>query len=208
VKLAYLPTFGDLKLRLTSVGDDLFKIKNQVDQLVQNLLPLVKDYVYGYDDDALELVIGRLLKERNQRLALAESCTGGYVAHRITAVPGSSDYFNGAIVPYQNEVKIEQLGVRKETIEAHGAVSEETVTEMARNVKLKFNATYGLASSGIAGPGGGTPEKPVGLIWIACAWGDEIKTRKLNLTKDREVNIEITSVALLTLLHQILMKND
>jgi nicotinamide-nucleotide amidase len=105
-------------------------------------------------------------------------------------------------------VKIEQLGVRKETIEAHGAVSEETVTEMARNVKLKFNATYGLASSGIAGPGGGTPEKPVGLIWIACAWGDEIKTRKLNLTKDREVNIEITSVALLTLLHQILMKND
>ena len=208
VKLAYLPTFGDLKLRLTANGTDPDAIKIQVDQLIQDLLPLVQEYVYGYDDDSLETVIGRLLKRKNQKLALAESCTGGYVAHRITSIPGSSEYFNGAIVPYQNELKIEQLGVKSETIEKYGAVSEETVTEMALNVRQKFNADYGLASSGIAGPGGGTPEKPVGLIWIACAWGNEIKTRKLNLTKDRDVNIRITSVSLLTLLHERLVENN
>ena len=208
VKLAYLPTFGDLKLRLTANGTDPDAIRLEVDQLIQDLLPLIQEYVYGYDDDSLEFVIGMLLKKNNQKLALAESCTGGYVAHRITSISGSSEYFNGAIVPYQNEMKIEQLGVKPETIEKYGAVSEETVTEMALNVRQKLNADYGLASSGIAGPGGGTPEKPVGLIWIACAWGNEIKTRKLNLTKDRDVNIRITSVALLTLLHERLVKNN
>ncbi|MCK5209670.1 MAG: nicotinamide-nucleotide amidohydrolase family protein, partial [Cyclobacteriaceae bacterium] len=208
VKLAYLPTFGDLKLRLTANGTDPDAIRLEVDQLIQDLLPLIQEYVYGYDDDSLEFVIGMLLKKNNQKLALAESCTGGYVAHRITSISGSSEYFNGAIVPYQNEMKIEQLGVKPETIEKYGAVSEETVTEMVLNVRQKFNADYGLASSGIAGPGGGTPEKPVGLIWIACAWGNEIKTRKLNLTKDRDVNIRITSVALLTLLHERLVKNN
>jgi len=208
VKLAYLPTFGDLKLRLTANGDSLDQMKKQVDELIKQVLPLVNNYVYGYDDEALEMVIGRLLKTKKQKLALAESCTGGYVSHRITSVPGSSDYFNAAIVPYQNDLKIEHLGVRKETIEKYGAVSEETVIEMAQNVKKKFNADYGLASSGIAGPGGGTPEKPVGLIWIACAWGDDVKTRQLNLTKDRKINIRITSVALLTLLHERLVQND
>ena len=137
-----------------------------------------------------------------QKVALA------VVAHKITSVPGSSDYFNGAIVPYQNEMKVNELGVNQETIKKHGAVSEETVTEMALKVKRKFNADYGLASSGIAGPGGGTVEKPVGLIWIACADDEKVKTRKLNLTKDREVNIQITSVALLTLLHERMEVND
>lgn len=208
VKLAYLPTFGDLKLRLTATGENIDQLKRQADGLIRDLLPLVEQYVYGYDDDTLEMVIGRLLNKKNQKLALAESCTGGYVAHRITSVAGSSEYFNAAIVPYQNEIKIGQLGVQKETIELHGAVSEETVIEMAQMVKDKFGADYGLASSGIAGPGGGTPEKPVGLIWIACAWGNEVKTRKLNLTRDREINIQITAVALLTLLHERLVQND
>jgi len=208
VKLAYLPTYGDLKLRLTSYGDNLEIQKLEVDQLVQSLLPLVQEYVYGYDADSLEMVIGRLLKEKNQKLALAESCTGGYVAHRLTSIAGSSDYFNGAMIPYQNELKIHQLGVSEDTIAQFGAVSEETVTEMAMNIKQKFNADYGLASSGIAGPGGGTDEKPVGLIWIACAVGNEVKTRKLNLTKDRDVNIKLTSVALMTLLHQRLVLKD
>jgi len=208
VKLAYLPTYGDLKLRLTSYGDNLQKQKIEVDQLVQSLLPLVQEYVYGYDVDSLEMVIGRLLKEKNQKLALAESCTGGYIAHRITSIAGSSDYFNGAMIPYQNELKIHQLGVKEDTIAQFGAVSEETVIEMAMNIKQKFNADYGLASSGIAGPGGGTDDKPVGLIWIACAFGNEVKTRKLNLTKDRDVNIKLTSVALLNLLHQRLVLKD
>lgn len=208
IKLAYLPNFGDLKLRLTAHGHDLDELKQYVDQLIRDLLPLVDQYVYGYDGDPLEMVIGQLLKKRNQKLAIAESCTGGYVAHQITTVPGSSEYFNGAIIPYQNEMKIKELDVNPETIGQYGAVSAETVIEMARNVKEKFKADYGLASSGIAGPGGGTPDKPVGLIWIACAFGDDVKTRRLNLTKDRDVNIRITSVALLTLLHQRLVQND
>lgn len=208
VKLAYLPTFGDLKLRLTATGVDLDILKAQAEDLVHDLLPLVKKYVYGYDENSLELVIGRILKSKSQKLAIAESCTGGFVAHRITSVPGASEYFNGAIIPYQNEIKIDQLGVQRSTIENRGAVSEETVIEMAQHVKHKFDADYGLASSGIAGPGGGSPEKPVGLIWIACAWNNGVKTKKLNLTKDREVNIQITAVALLTLLHERLVQND
>ena len=208
VKLAYLPTFGDLKLRLTTNGKNLDQIKKQTADLINDLLPLVDKYVYGYDDDTLEMVVGSLLKDKNCKLAIAESCTGGFVAHKITSVPGSSDYFQGAIVPYQNEMKIEELGISEGTIIRHGAVSEATVTEMAKNVKEKFTADYGLASSGIAGPGGGTPEKPVGLIWIACAFNDDVKTRKLNLTKDREVNIQITAIALLTLLHERLVRND
>ncbi|MCG8310025.1 MAG: competence/damage-inducible protein A [Cytophagales bacterium] len=208
VSLAYLPAFGDLKLRLTATGKALDQIKGQTDDLIRELMPLIDKYVYGYDDDSLESVIGRLLRKKHQKLAIAESCTGGFVAHKITSVPGSSDYFNGAMVPYQNDMKIDLLGVRKETILEYGAVSEETVLEMAGNVRKKYKADYGLASSGIAGPGGGTPEKPVGLIWIACAHGDEITTRKLNLTKDREVNIRITAIALLTLLHERLVQND
>ena len=208
VQLAYLPTFGDIKLRMTATGKDLNQLKSQTSKLVESLIPLVDKYVYGYDDEALEMVIGRLLKARKQKLALAESCTGGFVAHRITSVPGASEYFNGAVVPYQNELKIDQLGVDIQTLDKYGAVSEDTVREMAKNVREKFKADYGLASSGIAGPGGGTPDKPVGLIWIACAWGDQVKTRKLNLTKDREVNIQITAVALLTLLHERLVQND
>lgn len=208
IKLAYLPTFGDLKLRLTSYGNNRQKIKLEVDQLIQDLLPLVQEYFYGYDDDSLEFVIGQLLKGKNQKLAVAESCTGGYVAHRITAIPGSSEYFNGSIVAYQNELKINKLDVSTDTIEKYGAVSQETVKEMAMGVRQNYNADYGLSSSGIAGPGGGTAEKPVGFIWIACAWGNEVKAKQLNLTKDREVNIRITSVALLTLLHKILVKKD
>ena len=208
VKLAYLPTFGDLKLRLTATGTDRQKLIDQVEELVSDLLPLIRKYHYGFDNDALEMVIGKLLQAKNQRVALAESCTGGFVSHRITSVPGSSAYFNASLVPYQNEAKVEALGVQKETLDKYGAVSEETIIEMARNAKERFNADYGLATSGIAGPGGGTPEKPVGLVWIACANGDSVTTRKLNLTKDREVNIKITTVAALTLLHERLVQND
>ena len=208
VKLAYLPTFGDLKLRLTATGTDRQKLIDQVEELVSDLLPLIRKYHYGFDNDALEMVIGKLLQAKNQRVALAESCTGGFVSHRITSVPGSSAYFNASLVPYQNEAKVDALGVQKETLDKYGAVSEETIIEMARNAKERFNADYGLATSGIAGPGGGTPEKPVGLVWIACANGNSVTTRKLNLTKDREVNIKITTVAALTLLHERLVQND
>lgn len=208
IKLAYLPTYSDLKLRLTANGSDLASEKAQVQSLIDKLIPLIPEYFYGFDDDALEVVIGRLLKEQNARLAIAESCTGGYIAQKITSVPGSSAYFNGAITPYQNEMKVKLLGVQEQTLIDHGAVSEQTVTEMALNVCKKFDADFGLATSGIAGPDGGTPEKPVGTIWVACAHNSEVTSKKLQLTKDRSVNIRLTSVIALHQLYQRLTKNS
>ena len=208
IKLAYLPTFSDLKLRLTANGADLETEKAQVQKLIDDLLPLIADYHYGFDDDSLEVTIGKLLKNRKATLAIAESCTGGYIASKITSVPGSSAYFNGAITPYQNEMKIKLLNVSEKTLRDHGAVSEETVREMSMNVRDTFNAEYGLATSGIAGPDGGTPEKPVGTIWIACADKNGVETKKLQLTKDRDVNIRLTSVMALHMLYQRLAKNN
>ncbi len=208
VKLAYLPTYGDIKMRLTAYGNDVKILEKQVRGLIDSLLPLIDKYVYGFDDNPLEVVIGNILRERNEKLAIAESCTGGFIAHKITSVAGSSDYFNGGIVPYQNEMKVKLLGVQPATLEAHGAVSEETVREMAVNVKDRFNADWGLASSGIAGPGGGTPEKPVGTIWIACAGPSGIRAKKLRLTKDRDVNIRLSAVLAMFILYQSLVKKD
>jgi nicotinamide-nucleotide amidase len=208
VKLAYLPTYSDLKLRLTANGQESEATMLLVQKLIDDLLPLISEHFYGFDNDSLEVVIGKLLVERHARLAIAESCTGGYIAHKITSVPGSSNYFNGGITPYQNEMKIRHLGVNENTIKDHGAVSEETVTEMARNVCTLFDADYGLATSGIAGPDGGTPEKPVGTIWVACAHKEVTLTKKLQLTRDRDVNIRLTSVMALHLLYQRLIKNN
>ncbi|MDZ7606126.1 MAG: competence/damage-inducible protein A [Cyclobacteriaceae bacterium] len=207
IKLAYLPTYSDLKLRLTAFGDDKKALKTQVDELVTSLLPLIEPYHYGYDDDSLEIVIGKILRNNHETLAIAESCTGGFIAHRITSVAGSSDYFAGAITPYQNEIKIKILGVKEATIASHGAVSEQTVSEMAESVRVLFGADYGLATSGIAGPGGGTDEKPVGTVWIACADRSGVVTKKLVLTKDRDVNIRMSAVAAMNLLYQRLPKN-
>lgn len=208
VKLAYLPTFSDLKLRLTANGSDLESEKTQVQKLIDDLLPLIGEYHYGFDDDSLEITIGKLLQEKKATLAIAESCTGGYISHKITSVPGSSAYFNGAITPYQNEMKMKLLGVRKQTLIDHGAVSEETVKEMAENVRREFSADYGIATSGIAGPDGGTPEKPVGTIWIGCADKHGTVTKKLQLTKDRDVNIRLTSVITLHFLYQRMVQKD
>jgi nicotinamide-nucleotide amidase len=208
VKLAYLPTFGDLKLRLTANGVDSNDLSRQVEALITELLPLIENYHYGFGDEALEIVIGRILRERKSSLAIAESCTGGYIAHKITSIPGSSAYFNGSITPYHNEMKMKLLGVKEQTLIDHGAVSEQTVSEMAQNVRDLFDADYGLATSGIAGPDGGTEEKPVGTIWIACADANVVATRKLQLTKDRDVNIKLTSLNGLHMLYQRLVKND
>lgn len=208
IKLAYLPTFGDIKLRITAYGQSEDQLKEEVSQLVQTLKPLISEYIYGYDDETLPSVIGDLLKKKDKKLAIAESCTGGYISHSITEIPGSSDYFNGAVIPYQNELKIKTLDVRAETLAKHGAVSEETVIEMAENVRKKFDADYGMASSGIAGPTGGSPEKPVGLIYIACASEKGTICKKLQLVQDRHVNIRLATVSALNLLRTRLMEKD
>ncbi|RDB07607.1 competence/damage-inducible protein A [Runella aurantiaca] len=205
IKLAYLPNFGQVRLRLTATGTDLEQLKKETQAEVEKVLPLIDVNVFGYDNDEIETVVGRILKERGQTLSTAESCTGGYTSHLITKVSGSSAYFVGGIISYSNEIKIAELGVKPSTLAEFGAVSEQTVVEMAEGVRQRLNSTYGIAASGIAGPDGGTDEKPVGTIWIASAGPDGTVTQKLQLGKFREQNIQYTSVYLLNLLRKQLL---
>jgi len=202
IRLAYLPSMGQVKLRLTATGSNLMTLREEVQQQIDTLLTLVPEYVYGYDDDDLEIVVGRLLQERGLTLAAAESCTGGYVSHTLTKVPGSSAYFKGSLVVYSNQMKVDELDVKPETLAQHGAVSEETIRQMAENVRRKLNTDIGIATSGIAGPDGGTEEKPVGTVWIAYADHEKTVVKKLQLFRDRLINIQYTALSVLNLLRQ------
>lgn len=200
IKLAYLPSLGEVKLRLTSIGDSRENLQKEAEELTQNLNAIVGPFIYGYGEDPLEVAVGKQLLEKGLTLSIAESCTGGYVSHLITSVPGSSAYFLGSMIPYSYEIKMRQLGVKPETLEKFGAVSEETIREMASLVRAKFNANIGVATSGIAGPGGATAEKPVGMVWIAYSDRYQTVTRKLQLSTDRALNIKMASVAVLNLI--------
>ncbi|WP_226389501.1 competence/damage-inducible protein A [Penaeicola halotolerans] len=207
IKLAYLPSPGLVRMRLTAQGTDEKLLSKDVQAQIDKVWPLISKYAYGFDLETLEQHIGQRLMANQETLAIAESCSGGYVSHMITSVPGSSAYFRGSILPYHNEHKINQLKVAESTIAAHGAVSEETVSEMAARVRELFGTTYGIATSGIAGPDGGTAEKPVGTVWIAVADGTQTFAKKLMLTKDRMLNIQLTGVSVLNLLRQRLNNN-
>lgn len=206
IKLAYLPGLTEVKLRLTSIGSTPDVLEKETEELIARLRGRLGQFIYGYGEDTLEIVVGNMLKARNLTLSVAESCTGGYLCHLITSVPGSSAYFSGGLVPYAYEVKMQQLGVKAETLNTHGAVSEATISEMARHIRTKFNTDIGVATSGIAGPGGGTPEKPVGTVWIAYSDKHQTVTRKLQLSKDRMINIRIASLAVLNLIRLNLPK--
>jgi nicotinamide-nucleotide amidase len=158
------------------------------------------------EDEPLEVVIGKILKEKKLTISVAESCTGGFLSHLITSVPGSSEYFMGSMIPYAYEIKMRQLGVKPETLEKYGAVSEPTINEMANVVRARFTTDIGVATSGIAGPGGATPEKPVGTIWIAYSDKHQTITKKLQLSKDRMINIRVASLAVLNLIRLSLPK--
>ncbi|QDH79657.1 competence/damage-inducible protein A [Echinicola soli] len=208
IKLAYLPSLGEVKLRLTAFGDDINQLQDEVNEQIEKVKPLIKNYIYGYDQETIAEAIGKALKMAGKTVAIAESCTGGYISHLVTAIPGSSNYFNGAMIPYHNQFKTDLLGVKGQTLSAQGAVSEETVIEMANMVREKFKADYGLASSGIAGPGGGSPEKPVGTVWIAVANQDGVKTKKLQLAHDRSLNIQYSALAILNLLRKVIKNQN
>jgi nicotinamide-nucleotide amidase len=201
------PSLGEVKLRLTATGSNRAKILTEINGLIDDFMPLAGEYVYGFDEEPLEQTLGRLLRQKDLTISIAESCTGGYVSHLLTTVPGSSDYFQGSMIPYSYEIKINQLGVSEETLNEYGAVSEQTIKEMATLVRQKFKTSIGLATSGIAGPGGATSEKPVGTIWIAYADKDQVITKKLQLTQDRIVNIRYTATAVFNLLLQQLKVN-
>ncbi len=207
IKLAYLPHFGQVRLRLTATGNDEATLDRELSQQVEKVMPLIEKHVFGFDTDELETVVGQFLKAKNLTLGIAESCTGGYVSSRITSVPGSSAYFQGSVVSYANDVKIKQLGVSPDTLARHGAVSEETIRQMAEGVRRVLGTDVGIATSGIAGPDGGTPDKPVGTIWIAVATAERTTTRLLKLGQYRDQNIQITTTYLLNLLREVLKGN-
>ena len=200
IKLAYLPTKGQVKLRLTGSGDDLNTLKQEIDALQMAIMPKIAKYVYGFGADSLEGVIGQLLNKNNLTLATAESCTGGYLAHMITSVPGSSRYFKGSVIAYSNEVKTAQLGVSTEDLLQQGAVSEEVAKAMAEGIRKALNADIAIATTGIAGPDGGTVEKPVGTVWIA--YSDKYKTlaKKFNFSRDRTFIVHWSALAALNMI--------
>ena len=205
IKLAYLPHFGQVRLRLTATGDDEQALERELDEQVQRVLPLIEKNVFGFDNDELETVVGRLLREKGLTLGIAESCTGGYVSAQITKVAGASAYFRGSVISYANDLKINTLGVRLETLAQFGAVSEETIRQMAEGVRQVMNTDVGIATSGIAGPDGGTPDKPVGTIWIACATDRRTIARLLTFGPHRDQNIQLTTTYLLNLLREELL---
>ncbi|SDM27400.1 competence/damage-inducible protein A [Siphonobacter aquaeclarae] len=208
IRLAYLPSMGMVKLRLTATGTSLAALKEETEQLVQDILPVIQPFVFGYDGEEFEEVIAALLKASGQTISAAESCTGGYVAHLLTKIPGSSAYFQGGVISYANEIKEQTLGVRPETLAKYGAVSEETIREMAEGIRTRFHTWFGLATSGIAGPDGGTPEKPVGTVWIAVSTPERTLTRKLTLGGDRQQNIHLSAIYLLNLLRKVLLQEE
>ena len=200
IKLAYLPQPGIVRLRLTSKGKNEHALRKEIDGMVTKLHAYINDLIFGFDDITLEKVVGSLLKEKRKTLSTAESCTGGYIAHLITSVAGSSNYFTGSVVSYSNEAKINILGVSKEDIETHGAVSREVVEAMASGSQQKFDTDYAVATSGIAGPSGGTDEKQVGTTWIALATRDGVQSKLFQFGEHRGRNIRRAALAALNML--------
>jgi len=202
IKLAFLPASGVIKLRLTATGPDHILLSSTIDNQVKKLYKIIPDYIYGENEESLEMVIGKLLKTKKETVCTAESCTGGEIAHMITSAPGSSDYYKGSIVAYSNSIKTQLLEVHEEIIEKYGAVSEEVVKKMAIGSKKLFKTEYSLAITGIAGPDGGTELKPVGTVWIAVASQNGIIAENHVFGSDRHNNIKRFSLAALNLLRK------
>ena len=197
--IAFLPhRMLGVDIRLTSSDNQL------VEDLINEIVPRIKKYVYGYDNDKLEQVIADLLIKNNLTVSTAESCTSGLLASRLTDVPGSSRYFKGGSVCYSNELKINDIGIDKDLIERHGAVSEEVAKSLAKNIAQKNNTDLGIGITGIAGPDGGTEKKPVGLVFVGIFYKNNLYIKKYNLTPDRITNRELTVTLCLNEIRKIL----
>lgn len=177
---------GQVRIRLTAKADSLEAGQALIDPVEEQIAQRTVDFMYGLDEETLEEVVGRQLSEQGSTVALAESCTGGLIGHRLTNVPGSSDYFMRGYVVYSNQAKMDCIGVKEATLRQFGAVSAETAQEMSEGVRRVSGTDYGLAVTGIAGPGGGTPEKPVGLVYISLAMDGNTKTEKHQFVGTRE----------------------
>ena len=200
IKLAYLPNYGMVRLRLTA--DGMKMTMHEIDEQFQKLKQLVAEYMVIDQDLSLQETISEILIRKGQTLSLAESCTGGYISHLITAIPGSSQFFMGGVVSYANELKINMLGVSPETIMQHGAVSLATVEQMAEGIRKKTGTDFSLATSGIMGPGGATEEKPVGFVCVAVSSKEGTKSTTFSFRFDRQRNIELTAAHALNFLRK------
>ncbi|MDA3880857.1 MAG: competence/damage-inducible protein A [Prolixibacteraceae bacterium] len=206
IHLAYLPNPGQIRLRFSAFGIDETYLKKAIEAEIVKLKEIIPDAIFGYGNDTLAGVVGKLLIDKKATVAAAESCTGGQIAHSITSVPGCSGWFKGSVVAYANDMKSGVLKVSADDIEKHGAVSETVVMQMAEGVRKLTNADYSLATSGIAGPDGGTADKPVGTVWIAVATPDKTFAQKYTFSNNRERNIIRSAQTALNMLREVLEK--
>jgi nicotinamide-nucleotide amidase len=205
IKLAYLPSPGMVRLRLSTKGQNETELNIIVDKKIEELKTIISEYIYGYEvygeaKESLEEIIGRMLKKNGKTISTAESCTGGYISHLLTKVPGSSAYYIGSVISYAYEIKENELNVPREVIMKHGAVSQPVVEQMAKAILEKYKTDYSISASGIAGPDGGTADKPVGTVWIAIATPEKVISAKFLFGNDRERNIQKTANAALVML--------
>ena len=185
-------------------GQNKIEVESALNDEQAKLEAILGDDIFSEEDIPLEVIVGELLKKKNLTVSTAESCTGGSIAARLTSIAGSSEYFNGGIVAYSNEVKMNLLHVSPETLEVYGAVSEQTVIEMVKGAMKALKTDCAVATSGIAGPGGGTPEKPVGTVWIAAGYKNEIRTYRQETNRGRAMNIERAGNNALLILRDLL----
>lgn len=206
IRLAYLPNPTSVRLRLTAIGTDAQLLRQEIDRQVGLLQPILPTEIFGYDSETMADSVSRLLKAKKQVLAVAESCTGGYISHLLTLIPGASEWYAGGIIAYDNSVKTNLLGVHPETLGQYGAVSENTAQEMALGVKEALKSDYAIATTGIAGPDGGTPDKPVGTIWISVAGPTKLIAQKYVFGNNRERNIMRSAQTALQMLRRLILE--
>jgi len=205
VKFAYLPSYGMVRLRLSGKSDDAASLNSQLDQLFEQLKEKVKDFLVTDKDEPLEVVVGRLLKDQNHTVATAESCTGGYIGHLLSKHAGSSSFFTGSVVSYDNRIKTEFLDVPTSILQTVGAVSKEAVEQMAVAIRSKMKTDFGISVSGIMGPSGQTDEKPLGMVWIGVSNKEKVVSKVFYLRFDRQKNIEVTANQAINLLRLLII---
>jgi nicotinamide-nucleotide amidase len=205
IKLAYLPNFGMVRLRLTGSGTDENALINNIESAFAELKIQVQEYLVTDKDEAMEVVVGNLLKANHQTVATAESCTGGFIGHLLSKHAGSSQFYTGGVISYDNRIKTEYLDVSTEILHTVGAVSKEAVEQMAISVREKMNTDFGVSVSGIMGPSGQTDEKPLGMVWIGVANKDKVVSKVFYLRFDRSRNIEVTATQAINLLRLLII---
>ncbi len=205
IKLAYLPSPGMVRLRLSTTGKEGDLLFKNVEKKIEELKLIISENIYGYEifgeeKISLEQMVGKLLRDKKKTVSTAESCTGGYISHLLTKEAGSSDYYIGSVISYAYEIKETELGVPHDVIVKYGAVSKQVVEQMAKAIREKYKTDYSISASGIAGPSGGTEEKPVGTVWVALATPTKVISEKFLFGNNRERNIQKTADAALNML--------